>query len=287
MIGLSGIDWEDAFANGAYIEGAVDYPQRWAEEAARFRAETTHRADLAYGEAPRMVMDLLMPQGVSHGLAVFVHGGYWLAFDKSVWSAFAAAALAKGWSVALPSYPLAPEARISAMTQAIGQAITVAASQVEGPIRLAGHSAGGHLVTRMVCDDTPLADAVVNRIERVVSISGLHDLRPLRLNSMNERLMLSEEEALTESPALHAPKGRAEVIAWVGGQERPEFLRQAAFLAEAWRLKGAATRLVVESGTHHFNVIDGLKQADHPLAHAFCGKRFSPDLEQNNPQISI
>src|SRR3546814_5563195 len=47
------------------------------------------------------------------GLAVFVHGGYWMAFDKSSWSHLAAGAVARGWAVALPSYTLCPEARIS------------------------------------------------------------------------------------------------------------------------------------------------------------------------------
>jgi hypothetical protein len=91
----------------------------------------------------------------------------------------------------------------------------------------------------MVCDDTPLSPATAARLERLVSISALHDLRPLRLNGMNEKLRLDAEEAKAESPALHSPLSGVEVTAWVGAAERPEFLRQSALLAEAWRRRGA------------------------------------------------
>lgn len=47
------IDWEDAFANGDYIENAADFPPMWSEQAARFRASVRGRLDLAYGEALR------------------------------------------------------------------------------------------------------------------------------------------------------------------------------------------------------------------------------------------
>ena len=47
---------------------------------------------------------------------MFVHGGYWLRFDRDMWSHLAAGAVARGWACAIPSYTLAPEARISAMT---------------------------------------------------------------------------------------------------------------------------------------------------------------------------
>ena len=47
---------------------------------------------------------------------VFVHGGYWMKFDRSYWSHFSEGLTARGWAVAMPSYTLAPEARIGSMT---------------------------------------------------------------------------------------------------------------------------------------------------------------------------
>ena len=266
-----GIDWEDAFANADYIADGVAYPDRWAARAEAFRAERSSAFDLPYGDHPRERFDLFYPKARPNGLAVIVHGGYWLAFDKSSWSDLAAGALDHGWAVAMPSYTLAPEARVADITAQIGRALTVAAGEVAGPIRLAGHSAGGHLATRMMCESGPLAPVVAKRIDRVVSISGLHDLRPLLLHSMNEKLRLTPETAAAESAALCRPLPRIKVTAWVGALERPEFLRQSALLVEAWGRAGVDAALIADPGKHHFDVIDGLKDPDHPLCQSFAG----------------
>jgi hypothetical protein len=130
---------------------------------------------------------------------------------------------------------------------------------------LTGHSAGGHLASRMICADAPLPGPMQNRIRNVVSISGLHDLRPLMKARMNETLRLDEAEAVAESPALLRPMENARLTCWVGGGERGEFLRQNALLANIWTGLGAATACVVEPDRHHYSVIDGLADAGHAL----------------------
>lgn len=271
MTDPAGIDWEDAFANAAHIPGGALYPARWAARAAAFRASVPGSCDIPYGDGPRARLDLFRPQGAARGLVVLVHGGFWLDFAPGDWSHLAAGALARGWAVALPGYPLAPAARIAQITAHVGRAIAHAAGLVAGPIRLAGHSAGGQLVTRMVCADSPLPGALRARITRVVSISGLHDLRPLRLHSMNARLRLDAAEARAESPALQPRHPGPAVTAWAGAAERPEFLRQSALLAEAWSTADAPVPLVTDPGRHHFDVIDGLCAPDHPLCQALAG----------------
>lgn len=271
MTSQTGIDWEDAFSNAAYIPDGMSFPGKWAARAAQFRETADCKLDVSYGDHPREKYDLFFPVGESRGLAVIIHGGYWLDFDKSSWSDLAEGALRHGWTVAMPSYTLAPEARIPDITRQVARAISDASGQVDGPIRLTGHSAGGHLATRMVCENTPLAPEIASRIERVVSVSGLHDLRPLLLHSMNDALKLDAESAAAESAALCAPISGVDVMAWVGANERPEFLRQSAVLAETWGRQGLRTKFVADPDRHHFNVIDGLKSADHPLALAFAG----------------
>lgn len=262
----TGIDWEDAFQNGDYIEGAAEYPGLWAERAGAFRrAGTDMRLDVAYGQGAREKLDLFLPEGTPQGLVIFVHGGYWRSMDKSLWSDLSMGPLARGWAVAMPGYTLAPEARISQITHQIASALESAAGRVAGPIRLAGHSAGGHLVTRMVCRNSPLAPSVASRIDRAISISGVHDLRPLRLHSMNADLRLDAAEVLTESPVLLDPLPGIAVTAWTGALERPEFLRQAALLTEAWAGKTDMRPPVFAPGRHHFDVIDGLREAEDPL----------------------
>ena len=266
-------DWDDAYANGAHIEGADGYPPRWSDAAAAFRASLGPRAelDMPYGEGERQRFDLFYPEGAPKGLAIFVHGGYWMAFDKSAWSHLAAGGVAAGWAVALPSYTLTPAARITQITEEIGTAVETIATRIDGPIRLAGHSAGGHLVSRMVCQDAPVHAGIQDRIAHVLSISGVHDLRPLRRTRMNDTLRLDGAEAISESPALLAPVDGSRLTAWVGASERPEFIRQTELLANVWTGLGAETRVVRDPERHHFNVIDGLADAGHALCRAFTG----------------
>ncbi|MFN3132615.1 alpha/beta hydrolase [Roseibium sp.] len=255
-------DWNDAYENGAYIEDAQSYPARWADEALEFRSGWIKKdIDIIYGDTDRQRLDLFHSEDKSKGLVVFVHGGYWRRFDKSYWSHLARGALRSGWSVCLPSYELAPDVRIPQITAQIGTALNKAARRVEGPIRLSGHSAGGHLVSRMICEDTPLNPEVLERIEKVVSISGLHDLRPLMKTSMNEDFLLTEPDAVKESAALQKPAKDCPMTAWVGGDERPEFIRQSQLLAEAWD----NAKVFVDEGKHHFDVIEGLIDPASPL----------------------
>ncbi|MEO9864387.1 MAG: alpha/beta hydrolase [Yoonia sp.] len=265
---MTDFDWDDAFANSAYIPGSETFPDRWASEAAAYRKSGIQiEQDIAYGAALREVFDLILPDGAPQGLAVFVHGGYWMQTDKSMWTACAEGALARGWAVCLPSYTLAPEARITDITKQITAAITHAATLVSGPIRIAGHSAGGHLVARMVCADSPIAD----RIDHALSISGVHDLRPLMQTKMNATLRLDEAEADRESPALLTPHPAARITAWVGGNERPEFIRQAQLFGRAWSAQGAQITCQINEGRDHFSVIEGLKDPNSRITHAFVG----------------
>jgi arylformamidase len=269
-------DWDDAYANAAHIPGGDDYPPRWEVLARDFRASVGGRLreGIPYGGHPRQRFDLFLPEATPRGLVVFLHGGYWKAFDRGTWSHLAGGPLARGWAVAIPGYVLAPEARIAEITAMAAGAVAATAREVAGPIRLAGHSAGGHLVTRQMCADSPLPEAVVTRVDRVVPISGLHDLRPLLRLALNETLRLDAAEAAAESPALLEPRPGARVHAWVGDGERPEFVRQSMLIANIWTGLGAEMAQTKEPRRHHFNVIEGLTHPGSGLVEAIVGEAF-------------
>ncbi len=262
-------NWDDAYSNSAHIAGGSSWPDIWDQAATRFRekleASDQMRLDIAYGKAPRQRLDLFLPEGKPRGLAVYIHGGYWMAPGPRTYSHLAAGALGHGFAIAIPGYRLCPEVHLHDIVQDVASAIARASAEVDGPIHLTGHSAGGHLVARMICVASPLAAPVRQRVRHVVSISGVHDLRPLLNTAMNATLHLDAEQARLESPALLAPVSGARVTCWVGGAERAEFRRQNALLANIWTGLGAETLAVEEPDRHHFNIIDGLADPKHPL----------------------
>ncbi|MBF9027526.1 alpha/beta hydrolase fold domain-containing protein [Rhodobacterales bacterium FZCC0188] len=256
-------DFDDAYQNGAYIPDADGFITRWTEAAASFRAAyppVTHH----YGTGPRQYFDLFMPDGAPKGLTIFIHGGYWRRFSPREFSHLARALRDAGQAVALPSYTLAPEARIAQITDEMMRAVCHAAGLVEGPIRITGHSAGGHLAARMMCEGV-LPDTVAARVVQVMSISGVHDLRPLLNTEINQDLRLTLEEAMRESPALLLPRKTARFVAVVGGDERPEFIRQNDLLANIWHGAGVEIEAMHLAGLHHFDVIEELERPDGRL----------------------
>ncbi|QFS84577.1 Alpha/beta hydrolase family protein [Roseivivax sp. THAF40] len=263
------MELDDAYANAPHIPDAEAYPARWAEKAQALRSKlgavNRARLGLMYGHGTRNAIDLFLPLRRPEGLLVFVHGGYWLRFGREDWSHLAEGPMAHRWAVAMPSYDLCPRVRIADITRQIADAIAVAAHEVPNvPIRLAGHSAGGHLVSRMLAPDM-LPEDVASRIEAVMPISPLCDLEPLLKTSMNAELGLDADSARAESP-LHQPKPSVPVTVWVGAEERPVFLDQARWLSEAW-----GADLVEDAGRHHFDVIDGLEDPDSRMTKVVLG----------------
>jgi acetyl esterase/lipase len=265
--------YDAAFANAKHIPGGNDYPARWAAAAEAFRAGLGARARLGlpYGEGEAEWFDLFLPEAEPAGLLVFIHGGEWLAFGPRDFSHLAAGGLAGGWAVAMPAYSLAPATTIPAMTRQIAAAVARAAAGVAGTVTVTGHSAGGHLAARMACADMRFDPSLAARITRVVPVSPLSDLRPLRETSMNAVLRIDEAIARSESPVLLAPRNGVKVHVWVGGAERPAYLDQARRLGNAW-----ACPVTVDPGRHHFDVIEGLEQPDSALMQVLIGQASLP-----------
>lgn len=252
---------DDAFANIPYIKGGDAFPSRWAAEAEAFRQSLGDRAELncSYGSSARQVFDFFNAASEAKGTVIFVHGGYWKAFDHTFWSHLAGGALGNSWNVAMPGYDLCPDVRISDITQQIASAVTAIAERTAGPIALTGHSAGGHLVSR-VTDPAVLPKAVLERVVRIAPVSPVTDLVPLLETTMNDILQLDHAEAVAESPVRMPPPPGAAVQIWVGAAERPVFVEQAGALANNWRVP-----CHVVPDKHHFDIIDALEHQDSDL----------------------
>ncbi len=76
----------------------------------------------------------------------------------------------------------------------------------------------------------------------------------------------------------------------MGAGERAEFVRQNALLANIWTGLGALTCAVEEPDRHHFNIIDGLTDPDHPMVRELLGSdRTSSSfvaLDDSQPQLA-
>lgn len=255
-------DWDAAYHNSGVVLNAGELFDQWVERSKAFQETSENQLDIAYGSGERERFDLFLPTGAEpKGLVFIVHGGYWKAFDKSSFSHLAKGAVEMGYAVVIPSYDLCPNTRIHNITNQMQVALEVASKRIKGPIYLSGHSAGGHLVARLGCQNTKLSPMIQSRIKHILGISGVYDLRPIRLTQMNETLQIDAEEARSESPVLHDPLENLRFTGWVGAEELAEFRRQNAAHCSMWA--GFETQITAyeDPGKNHFTVVEALEQA--------------------------
>jgi arylformamidase len=257
------LDFEAEYNNRARVPDHPAHIAGWQRDAAAYRETARAEFDLSYGPGERHRLDLFSPEnGDGSGpVVLFIHGGYWQAFDKSSSSHLARGANMRGLTVAIPSYTLAPTATLAEVIAEIETAADFIVQRTGCPIVATGHSAGGHLAACLMARPTPTHRPV----RAAMPISGLFDLPPLVGTSINRALGLTLEEAHRMSPLEWAPPSSGNLVAVVGGAESSEFLRQSRSIVEAWAKAGVTTRYHEVSGAHHFDVIAGLGDPGDPL----------------------
>jgi arylformamidase len=97
-----------------------------------------------------------------------------------------------------------------------------------------GSSAGGHLAAMMFATDWAAQGLAASPLAGGVSISGVHDLRPLVDFSYNIDLGLDDAEAWRLSPLAYRSLTAAPFVIACGAGETTEFLRQSQVLWHAW-----------------------------------------------------
>jgi acetyl esterase/lipase len=257
------LDLEAEYNNRARVPDHPVHIAGWQQDSAAYREHARCELDLAYGPGERHRLDLFYPQnGDGDGpIVLFIHGGYWQSLNKSTSSHLARGANERGLTVAIPSYTLAPAAKLADIVSEIEAAANFVMRRTGRRLVVSGHSAGGHLTACLVARP----DALEMPVRAAMPISGLFDLPPLVSTSINKALGLTIEEAHRLSPLEWMPPESGHLVAVVGGAESSEFLRQSHAIVDTWGKAGVTTRYHEVPGAHHFDVIAGLADPADPL----------------------
>jgi arylformamidase len=267
---------ERMYNNRALVPDYARYFEAWRTGSLAARASGAGaQLDLPYGPTALQRLDVFpAANGVKNApVLFFIHGGYWRSLDKSDHSFIAPAFTAQGVCVVVPNYTLCPSIGIDGialeMVRALAWTATHAAEHGGDSRRIvvAGHSAGGHLAAMLMACRWSQVDRRLrpDLVGAALSLSGLFDLRPLQFTPfLQADLRLDEATARRCSPALMPRPSRGRLVAVVGGNESPEFLRQNALIRSSW---GRTRVPVCESlpGLNHFSVLDALAQPEHRL----------------------
>ena len=266
---------ERGYNNRAAVADHQVWLDRYPELSAATRARHRHKTDLRYGPAPKETLDLFVPETAVRGTFVFIHGGYWRAFDKADFHFVADPLLAQGISVAVANYDLCPAVSIARIVDECRRMMVWIARDgrqhgvVADNVVVGGHSAGGHLAAMMFATNWDALGLAQDPLVGGVTLSGVHDLKPLVLASMNGDLHLTNAEAARVSPVNHASLTQAPLLVAVGGAETSEFIRQSQLIWDSWpdNCRPAAGPLIL-AGKHHFSVVADHADPDSELTRA-------------------
>lgn len=262
------MDAEAEYNNRARVPESAALIAGWARDAAAFReAWTWAELGLPYGPGERERLDLFRPgpgdiRTEAWPLALFLHGGYWQALDRSFFSHVARGLLARGVAVAIPSYDLCPAVPLARIVEQARAAAAMLHRRTGRRMLATGHSAGGHLTAMLMATDWRALDPALpdDLVPAGLPISGVFELEPLLGTSIGAALRLGAAEARALSPRfLPSPDGALHVA--VGGAESGEFLRQSRDFAAA---RGGGFEAL--PGLNHFTVLDPLAAPEGALA---------------------
>lgn len=209
--------------------------------------------DIAYAAHPRARFDFFRAPGQTCGTVIYFHAGYWQSRDKSGFRFLAPGLMAQGWNLVLVNYPLCPDVDLATLVETARLSVPAVMRHAgPGPVVLAGHSAGAHLVVELLLG---ARDGWGDPVLGGWALSGVYDLVPLIGTPLNERLRLDVATARALSPVHRVRPGQPPVLFAVGGAETATFRAQNAAMHAAWIAAGNTGALVEVPGLDHFSLL--------------------------------
>jgi arylformamidase len=245
----------------------------WTQRSASYLARANLVRNVQYGASPAEKLDIIKPLESNAPVLVFIHGGYWRWLDKDDYTFALEPLVTAGALVATINYPLCPEVSLDTLINRVRAACVWVWKNVRDyggnpdHLHVTGHSAGGHLTAIMAATDWPTFQTGLPRdmIKSIIPVSGLFDLEPLRLISLNEGVRMDMESAKRNSPLFMTPTSTLAVTVVVGGEETNELRRQSREFSQAWMGKTRSLEFVESPGHNHFAVIEAMTEPNNLL----------------------
>ena len=134
---------------------------------------------IAYGPQACQQLDLYLPAEPRFAVVVYIHGGSWIAEDKSYYKVMGEYLAAHGVGAVLINYRLPPATNVAGEIEDAARAVAWVGQNIAshggdpGRLFLCGHSAGGHLVAVLGSRPELVAPTI---IRGTIALEGVYDL---------------------------------------------------------------------------------------------------------------
>lgn len=209
---------------------------------------------------------------------LFVHGGGWLSGDKKQYREMAAYLADNGLTVVLINYRLSPQIKFPAHTEDAAAAINWTynfVNQFNGDkenIYLMGHSAGGHLISLIACDEKFLKKYQLEpgNIAGIITISGVFEIKPQEGGATKKYLgmVFGSEESIWEEASCKTHinektknKTPAFLISW-GREEDELIVNESKNIIEEFKTAETKFQSYIFESKDHYVFINELKEKE-------------------------
>ena len=256
-----------AYDQTVWAPSMADIQKRQAanSEAARGRLGQPQR--LAYGPSPIEGLDVFKARQSNAPIMVFIHGGAWLRGEAKNFAYPAEMLVDAGVNFVVADFaPLNSfDGDLTVMAAQVRRAIAFAcrnAAQYGGDssrFYLAGHSSGAHLAAvALTADWRREFDIAPDFIKGALLMSGMYDLKPVRLSKRSDYVKFTDAMEDAMSPQRHLDRLHAPLTVTVGTKDSPEFIRQARDFVAAVQAAGKAAELLEAPEYNHFDLSESL-----------------------------
>ncbi len=125
-------------------------------------------------------------------------------------------------------------------------------------IHVSAHSSGSHLAGVVLARGLSEEGLPVDAIKGAVLLSGMYDLKPVRLSKRSAYVKFTDRMEEELSAQRHLGGLQTPLILACGDCETPEFQRQSRDFAAAVKAAGKPVELIVGEGYNHFELLETL-----------------------------
>ncbi len=263
------------YNNRIHVPDYETYFTTWERLSRKAEKKYTVLKDIAYGNGPRECIDVFPSANSGSKTLIFIHGGYWQRFDKSLFHFVAGAFADYGITIVLLNYPLIPDVSIDEIVASCRKSLTWLKKNLRelngDPLQMyiAGHSAGGHLAA-MLLENRWAKNNLDDSIKGVCSLSGLFNLKPIQQSNLNSVLNLTREITERNSPVNLEPTSVGRLLLFVGSAETQEYKDQSEELFNTWKNKVSAIDFSEITGLNHFSILNSILDPFSLIHHSIC-----------------
>ena len=257
---------DEAYDQSVYAFNREAIFERSREAVATALARIGPPRRVAYGPADIEKIDIYRTERADAPTLIFIHGGVWSTGRASNHAELAEMFIKAGANFIAVDFSSVDDTGGDLATL-VGQCrravafIHRNAASFGGSadrIYLSGHSSGAHLAGCVLITEWAKQGLPPDIVKGALLLSGMYDLKPVRLSSRSSFVMFTDEIEHALSAQRHLDRFHTPAILAYGTLETPEFQRQSRDFAAALTTVGKPVQLIVGKGYNHFELYETL-----------------------------